>query len=527
MTERAPTRWLTLGTLGFIVAFGFVVRLIVGSQIPLDADESVEAITGLHILHGHFALMESNARYLGALDSYVMVPFIALFGTTVAAIRIAFAIVGAAYVGLMFVLGRLAFRRDRAALLMAGIAAVFPLFALAYGVKARAYGLVLVLEVLCLILVIRLAWSGRPPRGRDWLAFGFVVGLSVWHDILIATTVFVCVLALLARGSAIGWATLRRGALLAVVGAVVGFSPWLIYNAQTRLGSLRHLYTPLTTYHVPTDQAVREVLAIALPIFVGARVNYCGPSIASTSAVDLALLLVAMAVLWNRRHVLAALVRGRFAAIEPVDTIVLIGPLAVLAVTVRFFNALSCEPRYLFPLAVPLIAAFVLLLGAGWLFRAAAGALLLALLAVSVITAQRQAALIHDLLIVPGAPSVRVDLPALATRLESEKPEAVWANYWLARPIEYVSGDRIVMGAYGGYVAFPEIQSQALAAPHPSWLFMPGSSDIPVFEAACTKRGITYRRLEVTDGLILYADLSERLEPADVGFQTQSVSQAN
>jgi len=98
---------------------------------------------------------------------------------------------------------------------------------------------------------------------------------------------------------------------------------------------------------------------------------------------------------------------------------------------------------------------------------------------------------------------------------------------WLARPIEYVSGDRIVMGAYGGYIAFPEIQSQALAAPHPSWLFMPGSADIPVFEAACAKRGITYRRLEVTNGLILYADLSQRLEPADVGFPTQSVSQAN
>jgi hypothetical protein len=535
MAERAPTRWLTLGTLGFIVAFGFVVRLIVGSQIPLDADESVEAITGLHILHGHFALMESNARYLGALDSYVLVPFIALFGTTVVPIRIAFSIVGAAYVGLMFVLGRVAFRRDRAALVMAAIAAVFPLFPLAYGVKARAYGLLLLLEVLCLILVIRLAWpqipsparGGGQGGGRSWLAFGFVAGLSFWHDILIATTLFVCVLALLARGSAIGWANLRRGALLSIVGAIVGFSPWLIYNAQTRLGSLRHLYTPLTTYHVPTDQAVREVLAIALPIFVGARVNYCGPSIASTTAVDLALLLLAMTALWNRRHVLGALVRGRFAASEPVDIIVLIGPLAVLAVTVRFFNALSCEPRYLFPLAVPLIAAFVLLLGAGWLFRGAAAALLLALLAVSVITAQRQAALIHDLLIVPGAPSVRVDLPALATRLESEKPEAVWANYWLARPVEYVSGDRIVMGAYGGYVAFPEMQSEALTARHPSWLFMPGSADIPIFEAACLKRGITYRRLEVTDGLILYADLSERLEPADVGFQTQSLSQAN
>ena len=482
MAERTPTKWLTVGALGLIVALGLVVRLIVGSQVPLDADESVEAITAIHILHGHFALMESNARYLGALDSYVLVPFIALFGTTVTTIRIAFAIVGAAFVGLMFVLGRVAFRRDREALLMAGIAAVFPLFPLAYGVKARAYGLLLLLEVLCLILLIRLAWGDRTLRGRDWLAFGFVAGLSFWHDILIATTLFVCVIALLARGAAIGWTNLRRGALFSTVGAIVGFSPWLIYNAQTRLGSLRHLYTPLTTYNVPTDQAVREVLAIALPIFVGARVNYCGPSIASTTAVDVALLLLAMAVLWNRRQVLAVLVRGRFAAIEPVDIILMIGPLAVIAVTLKWFNALSCEPRYLFPLAVPLVTAFVLLLGAGWLLRGAAGALLIALLAVSVITAQRQAALIHDLLIVPGAPSVRVDLPALATRLENERPEAVWANYWLARPIEYVSGDRIVMGAYGGYVAFPEIQSQALAAPHPSWLFMPGSADIPVFE---------------------------------------------
>src|SRR5947199_200235 len=113
MAERTPPKWLTIGALGLIVALALVVRLIVGSQVPLDADESVEAITAIHILHGHVALMESNARYLGALDSYVLVPFIALFGTTVTAIRIAFAIVGAAFVGLMFFLGRVALPRDR------------------------------------------------------------------------------------------------------------------------------------------------------------------------------------------------------------------------------------------------------------------------------------------------------------------------------------------------------------------------------------------------------------------------------
>ena len=109
------------------------------------------------------------------------------------------------------------------------------------------------------------------------------------------------------------------------------------------------------------------------------------------AAVPLALL--AVAVLWSRHHVLAALAHGRFAAIEPVDIILLIGPLAVIAVTVKWFNALSCEPRYLMPLAVPLVAAVVLLLGAGWLLRAGAAAFLVALLAVSVITAQRQSLL--------------------------------------------------------------------------------------------------------------------------------------
>src|SRR5207237_9180172 len=104
MAERTPTKWLTVGALGLIVAVGLVVRLIVGSQVPLDADESVEAITAIHILHGHFALMESNARYLGALESYVLVPFIALFGTIISPVRIAFVIVLSAFVGVSFYL---------------------------------------------------------------------------------------------------------------------------------------------------------------------------------------------------------------------------------------------------------------------------------------------------------------------------------------------------------------------------------------------------------------------------------------
>ena len=44
---------------------------------------------------------------------------------------------------------------------LAGVAAVFPLFALSYGVRARNYGLLLLFVALCLLLAIRLAWDHR------------------------------------------------------------------------------------------------------------------------------------------------------------------------------------------------------------------------------------------------------------------------------------------------------------------------------------------------------------------------------
>lgn len=88
----------------------FAIRLFVGVHVALDADEASEAITALRILHGHLALMESNGRYLGALDSYLIAPFLAVLGPTLLAVRAAGAFLGALYVSLMFALARQALR---------------------------------------------------------------------------------------------------------------------------------------------------------------------------------------------------------------------------------------------------------------------------------------------------------------------------------------------------------------------------------------------------------------------------------
>jgi hypothetical protein len=128
--------------------------------------------------------------------------------------------------------------------------------------------------------------------------------------------------------------------------------------------------------------------------------------------------------------------------------------------------------------------------------------------------------------VVPGAPQTKVNLAAAATALEGLHPRAVWAQYWLARPIEFYSGDRFSVGAYGGYVGFPDVQSAVLQAPNPSWLFIDGDPEIAVFEAACQQRGITFERSSPVRGLVYVDHLSGRVSPDDLGIRTQTVSQA-
>ena len=90
---------------------------------PLDGDEAAEGIIAIDILHGHLAIVESGGHYLGAIESYVLAPFIAVFGPTQFAIRVALSLVGAAYVLAMYGLARQLFTAKAAALVMAGGAA--------------------------------------------------------------------------------------------------------------------------------------------------------------------------------------------------------------------------------------------------------------------------------------------------------------------------------------------------------------------------------------------------------------------
>lgn len=515
---RYRAAWQVALSLGAVVAVGFALRLALGLQEPLDPDEAVEGITALHILQGHLPLMESNAHYLGAFEPYFLAPFVALFGPTLLALRVGIAVLGAASVLATYWLGWELFRRYRDALLLAAVAAVFPFFAITFAERARNYAGLLLFETVCLALVARIGWRAGGARRRDWLLLGLAGGLGLWNHPLLAVPLVAAIGALLARAPVMGWNRTMRGFGLATAAALVGYAPVIAYNLESRLGSLRHLYAPFTSYSIAPGRAMGEVVQAAIPIFLGTREVWCGRAVVPPIAADAGVLLLFAAALWIRRHHILPVLRGNLAQLQPPEMVLAVAPLALLAVTVRWFNGLSCEPRYLLPFALPLILAAAIVIR-----RMPKPVTTVAVLAVLISNALTVAYDRAD-----GAWTVdpRVNFDAALPALQAAHPQAVWATYWLARPVQYLAGDRFPVGDYAGYIGFPDSQTAARAAPHPSWLFNQWDPEIQAFETECAQRAIRYDRAPLPGGLVLYANLSKPLVPEDLGLVTQSAAQA-
>ena len=359
--------------LPLILALAFGVRLFVGLLQPLDGDEAAGGIAAIDILHGRFPIVESGGHYLGAVESYVLAPFIAIFGPTQFAIRFALSVVGVLYVLAMYALARRLFNGiakspsslggegQGGGVLMAAIAAVFPLYAVSYGVRARIYPLVLLFIALCFLLAIRLMFpspargggqGGGSRRWYDWALFGLTAGVGMWNHSILLLTLLVCALMI---GLQLGREGIRsadlRGAAIALGSAVVGFAPWIAYNVATHLGSLSSLSH--AAVHHGTRQAATELFVLGIPVFLGAEhLAGCGTGIVPWVVADVAMVALLSVTIWLRRRSVLALLQLRWTRLAPVDFVLLLLPLTLLSVIVGPFNGAACDPRYLMPAAV-------------------------------------------------------------------------------------------------------------------------------------------------------------------------------
>jgi len=508
-----------IATVALIVILAFATRLWFGMRMQLDGDEATTAIMALHAAQGHPYLMEANFHYLGGIESWLIAPFTVLFGNTLLAVRTTTALFGTGYTVTMYFVGRRLFGGHRGGLVLGVVASFFPVFTFAWDLKARSYGLTLLITSLCLLMTLRIAWpAGGAVRTRDWVILGMLAGLGMWNDILIAAPLVVMAVALLMRSQTMGDRSFVRGATAATVAGVVGFSPWIAYNIMHPLRSLHGL----PDVHVPVPDAMRGFLHTELPIFSGGwgTVHHV---VVPARVADAAFGVLLLAVLWIRRRPIMTLIGDvlsfRFASLQPIEMSLAILPVILAFVLLGRSNGSFAEPRYLVPAAIPCAIAATVVLTRPWPRNgvAIAAAIGVAIVGVMVLSGPT----VDSTRITTPGSAIPTDLSPLVAMLEQHADRPIVANYWLARPLMYDSDDRLRIAEYDGGVAFPDIQSAADTSSDPSWLFFIDDPDRQRLMAWCTTHAIRYST--TTAGRAkLYTDFSHPVRIWNLGLPVAS-----
>jgi hypothetical protein len=499
-------RWSGLGVAGAI-GLGFVVRLMLGLRTPLDPSEATLGITALHIVHGQYVLMDPDGQYLGATDAYLVAPFIALFGTSLPAIRSAMAFTGALTVLAAWWFGRIAFRRSAHAVVGALAVAVFPLFAVSWSTRLSPGGAdLLLLETICLSIAALIGW-GRGRQKRWWALLGFAAGVALWSNLLFICVVVAIAVGLLVRAPRVGWSEVLTGAVVSLGGIAVGMLPWLVFNIPNGLFSMHAI--PRPSVGIGTSVAN---LHDQLPILVGGA-SSCGHALIPNVVVDVGVAAFMLAMLWTRRRTVEYIVTGHWTGISQIDLALLVIPVTVALVVLGGLNADRCGPQHLIPMAVPLALGAVSILVDRVRGRAIAGGVAAVWLVVSAITSAGP--MVDSRSFTTSGTGIPADLgPGLAL-LEHHHGAALWADVSLSRLLSYYSHDTLAIGEYGGGAGFLTRQQQVETALDPSWVFVAGDPAIAAFLRACATRSITYARSSA-GGLVLYTDMTGSVEPSDV-----------
>jgi 4-amino-4-deoxy-L-arabinose transferase-like glycosyltransferase len=498
------------------LVLGFGVRLVLGLRTPLDAGEATLGLSALHILHGQFVVMDPDQQYQGATDAYLVAPFVAIFGASLAAIRVALAFVGALTVLGAWWFGRIAFRRPVHAVVGALAVAVFPLFGVYWSTRLYPGSAeLLLLEMVCLSIAAKIGW-GWGRKKRWWALLGFVAGIALWSDLLFVCVIVAIAFGLLLRGPRIGWSALFGGAGTAVAGGIIGMLPWLIANVPNGLFSLR----AVPRDSVSLSARAANLLHDQVPILTG-FVASCGHTVFPAVAADVAVAALLLGLLWSRRRTLEYLVTGHWTGISQLDLLLLVIPVTVALVVLGTVNSNACATQSLLPVTLPLAlgAASILVEHTRWRIVAAAVAALWLVVGAITATGTLEAS---QPVTTSGTPIPSNLAPALAL-IRQHDPGAMWADYSLARLLSYYSDDTLAIGAYGGDAGFINRQQQAETALDPSWVFVAGDPDIAAFVKVCTARSIEYT-VSSRGGLDLYTGLTAPLEPGDVftGVEAQT-----
>lgn len=422
--------WLVL-----LLAFFFRLPIVArGAAAAVTPDGALSGIVALHVLEGtEHLVFVPHVPYSGSLKSHLTAPLAAVLdpARAFALVSVLFYVL---YVAGLYRLGLLV-AGPRAALLAGLYAALSPPFLTRYSVSNDGnYVEVLALGTWALWLGAR--WTREPShRGLLALVAGVLLGLAFWCHILavIPLAAVVLLLVMVARWRSVG-------SLLALaVGWALGYVPGLIWNAANGWQSFQYL--------LPGEARAGEAGVAVLfhglggklwamvtdqwPVLMGYDYGY-GPFLDGGLRV-VAWLGVAAAA-WATVHVLRRAWRERS---WPLAGLLLFAVLNVVVALVALPHVPG-NPRYLLFLMCVLPVFLGDALGAGRLRP-----VLLVLVAGGAMASVAQ---------LPGTVRADAKWRRFVAELEERGVRWCYTDFYLATPINFLSGERIVCSAKLGPV---------------------------------------------------------------------------
>ena len=484
--------------------------MLASSLSRLDGDEAVTGIMAQRINEGHHLAFFAGQAYQGSGEQYLQALLFRFLPETPLTLRIPQVVLSVIACAGVYLLARRCLRSERRAVLAAALYAVGPFFSIWWSVKSRgAYNSALVLGLGGLLVAVWVQPEERRPAAKLGL-FGLLCGLGFWANWQAAYLLLPAALWLVGT---LGWRFFR-----VVPAAVAGF----LIGAAPSLGHLM-LTGPLEAAgsHAPStlQYRVEQVVTNVIPHFVG--VQSSGERLVSWFRPTVATVIIAAALalaLWCRRSGLLDLALARRQWREPIDLLLLCAVLTPLLYA-QSSAARNPFPGYVYPLyaVAPVLVAAVPVPAAlrhrRWLPATIAVGLVVALAGQCWVTARQFWE--RGEYVVPLNTGERIptdQLPAVVDALVAEGARSVFADYWLANPMQFLAGGRLVASSTSTY-RFPALTAAAKADPSPA-LVVPAGPRADALRNAIVAAGSIARERRIKD-LVLFTGISPGLAPTE------------
>jgi len=414
---RRFTPSIGLALVVLAVGAGIAIRVAVYLSVLGDtnSDEAVLGLMARHALHGQFTTFLWGTAYGGSQEALLAAPIFAVFGSSVAALRV---VPMALDVIAVLLIWRVGLRTigERAAVIAAALYWIWPPEALLLPIKEIGfYASNAIYCALILLLVLR-AYE-RPDAVRVG-ALGLVLGLGLWQTTQIVPLALPAVLWLVWRRPLV-----VRYAWVAVPLAVLGALPWLVWTFKHDFASL-HLESGVSSSY---GWRLRTFVSPVLPMALGLRLPgsqvWLVPGLAALAYVAVLILFAYGAY------------RARPRTTSLLYAVCLVFPF-LMAISPKTY--LTTDPRYV----SVLMPVFALL--AAQLARTHVRATLLLVVAAALTVAWVRDSYEHLHAGRGDASTAPHSIAPLITTLDGLHIRRAFADYWIAYRLAFESRERII-----------------------------------------------------------------------------------